>query len=54
MWHAPAKGRVIANRETKGPSFTVLTFGKDEKGEAYFLTLTGNGRAFYRFVKPVK
>ena len=54
LWYDAAKGRVVANREINGPSLPVLSFGEDEKGEAYFLALTGNGRAIYRFVKPVK
>ena len=54
LWYDAAKGRVIANREIKGPSLPVLSFGEDEKGEAYFLALTGNGRAIYRFVKSAK
>ncbi len=54
LWYDAAKGRVIANREIKGPALPVLSFGEDEKGEAYFLALTGNGRAIYRFVKPSK
>ena len=54
LWYDAAKGRVIANREIKGPSLPVLSFGEDEKGEAYFLTLTGNGQAIYRFAMPAK
>ncbi len=54
LWYDAAKGRVVANREIKGPTLPILSFGEDEKGEAYFLALTGNGRAIYRFVKSAK
>ncbi len=54
LWYDTAKGRVVANREIKGPSRPVVSFGEDEKGEAYFLTLTPNGQSIYRFAKPAK
>ncbi len=49
-----AQGRVVANREIKGPRLPILSFGEDESGEAYFLALTANGQGIYRFVKPAK
>jgi glucose/arabinose dehydrogenase len=54
LWYDTAKGRVVANREIKGPPLPVLSFGEDEKGEAYFLALTANGRGIYQFVKPAR
>lgn len=54
LWYDVAKGRVVANREIKGPSRPVLSFGEDEKGEAYFLVLTPDGKAIYRFSKAAK
>jgi glucose/arabinose dehydrogenase len=46
-----ARGRVVANRAIKSPGFPIVSFGEDEDGEAYFLTLTPNGRGIYRFVQ---
>ena len=54
LWYDAAKGRVVANREIKGPGLPILSFGEDEKGEAYFLVLTPNGQAIHRFAKPAK
>jgi glucose/arabinose dehydrogenase len=54
LWYDVAKGRVVANREIKGPPLPILSFGEDEQGEAYFLALTANGRGIYRFVKPAR
>jgi glucose/arabinose dehydrogenase len=45
------KGRVVANRPIRDPNMPVMSFGEDEKGEAYFLTFTTTGRGIYRFVK---
>jgi glucose/arabinose dehydrogenase len=54
LWYDATKGRVIANREIKGPSRPVLSFGEDETGEAYFLVLTPDGKAIHRFAKGAK
>jgi glucose/arabinose dehydrogenase len=54
LWYDPSKGRVVANREIKGPARPVLSFGEDEQGEAYFLALTADGRSIYRFAKQAK
>jgi len=54
LWYDAAKGRVIANREIQGPARPVLSFGEDEKGEAYFMVLTPDGKAIYRFAKAAK
>ena len=51
LWYDAAKGRVIANREIKGPGIPIPTFGEDEKGEAYFLVHNATGKGIYRFVK---
>ena len=51
LWYDAAKGRVVANREIKGPGIPIPTFGEDEKGEAYFLIHNATGKGIYRFVK---
>lgn len=43
--------RVVANRPIKDPAKPVLSFGEDEQGEMYFLTVTANGKGIYRFAK---
>jgi glucose/arabinose dehydrogenase len=53
LWYDAAKGRVIANREIKGPGIPIPTFGEDEKGEAYFLLHVPSSRVIYRFAKSV-
>ena len=47
----PKLGRVVANRPIKDPSRPVMSFGEDEEGEVYFMTMAPNGRGIYRFVK---
>jgi glucose/arabinose dehydrogenase len=42
--------RVVANRRIRAPQVPVLSFGEDEKGEAYFMTYTDTGRGLYWFV----
>ena len=44
-------GRVVANRPIKDPAKPVLSFGEDEAGELYFLTVRNTGKGIYRFVK---
>ena len=44
-------GRVVANRPIKDPAKPVLSFGEDEAGEVYFLTVSNTGKGIYRFVK---
>ena len=44
-------GRVVANRPIKDPAKPVLSFGEDEPGEVYFLTVSNTGKGIYRFVK---
>jgi glucose/arabinose dehydrogenase len=43
--------RVTANRTIKDPNRPVLSFGEDEQGEMYFLTVAANGKGIYRFAK---
>jgi glucose/arabinose dehydrogenase len=47
-----AKGRVVANRPIRDPNVPVMSFGEDEKGEAYFMTFSSTGKGIYRFVRP--
>ena len=44
-------GRVVANRTIKDPAKPVLSFGEDEQGEMYFLTVAANGKGIYKFAK---
>lgn len=46
-----AAGRVVANRPVSWPGLPVYTFGEDERGEAYLLTATTNGRGIYMLGK---
>lgn len=46
-----AKGRVVANHPIHGPGLPVISFGEDEKGDAYMMTNTLSGQGIYRFVK---
>ncbi|MDY3561921.1 PQQ-dependent sugar dehydrogenase [Gemmata sp. JC673] len=43
--------RVTANRPIKDPQRPVVSFGEDENGEIYFLTVTNTGKGIYRFTK---
>jgi glucose/arabinose dehydrogenase len=45
-----SKGRVVANRPIRDPNVPVMSFGEDEKGEAYFMTFASSGKGIYRFV----
>jgi glucose/arabinose dehydrogenase len=45
-----AQHRVVANRPIRDPNVPLMSFGEDEKGEAYFLTYSATGRGIYRFV----
>jgi glucose/arabinose dehydrogenase len=51
LWYDEAQGRVVANREIKGPSLPVVSFGEDAEGEPYLLTVTNTGRGIHRLVK---
>ncbi len=54
MWYDEAQGRVVANREIPSPGVQVLSFGEDEKGEVYFMSVAPNGQGIRRFVKAAK
>jgi glucose/arabinose dehydrogenase len=49
-----AKGRIVANRPIRDPNVPVMSFGEDEKGEAYFMTFSASGKGIYRFVRQAK
>jgi len=44
------EGRVVANREIKGPSLPVISYGEDEQGEIYFMVVAPSGRGIHRYV----
>jgi glucose/arabinose dehydrogenase len=46
-----AKKRVVANHPIRDPNVPVMSFGEDEKGEAYFMTFSVTGKGIYRFVR---
>lgn len=57
MWalkYDEGKGRVVANREIPSPNVPVISFGADESGEVYFMSVAGNGQGIRRFVKTAK
>jgi glucose/arabinose dehydrogenase len=49
-----AKGRVVANHMITSPNVAVLSFGEDEKGEAYLMGASPAGKGIYRFTKASK
>jgi glucose/arabinose dehydrogenase len=49
-----AKDRVVANRPVRDPNVPVMSFGEDEKGEAYFMTYASSGKGIYRFVRKAE
>jgi hypothetical protein len=54
MWaikYDAEKKRVVANRPIKDRGVPVMSFGEDERGEAYFMTWTPTGQGIFRFVK---
>jgi glucose/arabinose dehydrogenase len=46
-----ARQRVVANRPIRDRNLPMLSFGEDEKGEVYFLTITLSGQGIYWFAK---
>jgi glucose/arabinose dehydrogenase len=46
-----AEGRVTANRPIADRGKPIYSFGEDEKGEIYFLTLAVDGKGIYWFVR---
>lgn len=51
LWYDRTQKRVVANRSLRGPGLPVLSYGEDERGEVYFLTVSASGRGIHRFVK---
>jgi glucose/arabinose dehydrogenase len=47
-------GRVAANRPIRDPNVPVMSFGEDEKSEAYFMTYSASGKGIYRFVRQTE
>ncbi len=45
----PAKKRVVANQSIRTPKLPIVSFGEDQAGEMYFLSITANGRGISRF-----
>jgi glucose/arabinose dehydrogenase len=45
------KGRVTANRTIKDRNLPIMSFGEDDKGEAYLLTFSATGQGIYRIVR---
>jgi glucose/arabinose dehydrogenase len=48
------QARVVANQPIKGPSIGIMSFGEDEKGEAYIMGASATGQGIFRFVKAEK
>lgn len=44
-------GRVTVNRTIAAPKRPVLSFGEDERGEVYFLTVAADGKGIFWFTK---
>jgi glucose/arabinose dehydrogenase len=47
----PHKRRVVANRPIRDRSLPIMSFGEDDKGDAYLLTYSATGQGVYRFVR---
>jgi glucose/arabinose dehydrogenase len=45
----PAKGRVVANQSIRTMKMPIVSFGEDQSGEMYFLSITADGRGISRF-----
>jgi glucose/arabinose dehydrogenase len=45
----PDKKRVVANQPIRTPKLPIVSFGEDQAGEMYFLSITANGRGISRF-----
>ncbi|MDZ4819269.1 MAG: PQQ-dependent sugar dehydrogenase [Planctomycetota bacterium] len=55
MWalkYDEAAKRVVANRPIEIPPITIMSFGEDATGEAYFMTFAADGQGIYRYAKP--
>jgi hypothetical protein len=51
LWYDGKTRRVTANRPIRDRGLPVLSFGEDEKGEAYFLVVSPTGQGIYRFTR---
>ena len=51
MKYDEGKKRVVANRPLRAGGEPIISFGEDEKGEMYFLTVTPTGKGIHQFVK---
>jgi len=51
LWYDEGKGRVTANRPIRDRSLPPFSFGEDEQGEVYFLTLAPAGQGIYWFAR---
>lgn len=47
-------GRVVANHPLTDASLQIISYGEDEKGEAYFLTTSLTGQGIHRVAKATK
>jgi glucose/arabinose dehydrogenase len=47
----PAKRRVVANQPIRTKKLPIVSFGEDETGEMYFLSIAADGRGINRFEK---
>lgn len=45
----PAKRRVVANQPIRTRKLPIVSFGEDQTGEMYFLSITADGRGISRF-----
>lgn len=45
----PARRRVVANQSIHTPKLPIVSFGEDQAGEMYFLSITADGRGISRF-----
>ncbi|MFQ3593635.1 MAG: PQQ-dependent sugar dehydrogenase [Gemmataceae bacterium] len=43
--------RVVANHTLRKGGFAVMSFGEDEDGEVYLLTMSGDGKGIYKFAR---
>jgi glucose/arabinose dehydrogenase len=51
LGYDPARKRVVANHPIPDRNVPIMSFGEDERGEAYLLTFSPTGQGIYRFVR---
>jgi glucose/arabinose dehydrogenase len=51
LQYSEKEKRVVANHPIKDRSLPIMSFGEDERGEAYLLTYSATGHGVYWFVK---